>query len=216
VSPTTRLLLAEADTPTRMGIRLVLTRCGFEIAAEARDADGAVEAACRERPDMALVAADIPGDGISAARTIAARIPGIRIVVLTSRQDGEELVAAVLAGASGYLGKDMSPSRLPLVLKSILGGEAALPRRFTVDVLEALRRRDARRARVVGQTRRSVTDRQWDILNLLADGRSTAEMARRLGISEITARRHISSALAKLGLTDRAAAIALLRERSPE
>jgi DNA-binding NarL/FixJ family response regulator len=211
-----RVLLAEPDTPTRIGIRLALARCGFEIAAEARDADGAVEAARREQPDMALVAADIPGDGITAARTIAARMPGIRIVVLTQRQDGEELVAAVLAGASGYLGKDMSPSRLPLALQGILEGEAALPRRFTEDVLEALRGRDVRRGRVLARTRRSVTDRQWDVLNLLADGRSTAEIARGLRISQITARRHISTALAKLGVSDRAAAVELLRERSPE
>ena len=211
-----RVLLAEPDTPTRTGIRLALTRCGFEIAAEARDADGAIEAARRERPDIALVAADIPGDGISAARTIAAGDPGIRILVLTPRQDGDELVAAVLAGASGYLGKDVDPQRLPLVLEGVLGGEAALPRRFTEDVLEAFRGRDARRTRVLGRTRRSVTDRQWDILNLLAEGRSTAEMARRLGISEVTARRHVSSAVARLGVADRAAAVEVLRGRSPE
>ena len=211
-----RVLLAEPDSPTRMGLRLALTRCGFEIAAEARDAGAAVEAACRERPDLALLAADLPGGGIDATRAIAARLPATVTVVLTARQEGEELVAAVLAGARGYLGKDMSRSRLPHALKGVLAGEVALPRRYTSHLLEALRGRDARRARVLGRTRHFVTDRQWEVLDLLAEGRSTAEMARRLGISEVTARRHISAVLPKLGLADRASAVELLRERSPE
>jgi DNA-binding NarL/FixJ family response regulator len=135
---------------------------------------------------------------------------------MTPRQDADELVAAVLAGASGYLGKDMSPSRLPQTLRGILAGEGAVPRRLTRPLLEALRGRDARRARIAGRTRGAVTDRQWEILNLLAEGRSTAEMARRLGISEVTARRHISLLLPRLGLSDRAGVAELMRERSQE
>jgi DNA-binding NarL/FixJ family response regulator len=136
--------------------------------------------------------------------------------VLTPRQDGEELVAAVLAGASGYLGKDMSQSRLPQVLEGVLAGEAALPRRHTEDVLEALRGRDGRRTRILAHARSFVTERQWEVLHLLAEGRSTAEMARRLGISEITARRHISAVLPKLGLKDRESAVALMQGHSAE
>jgi DNA-binding NarL/FixJ family response regulator len=205
------VLLAEADRPTRMGLRLALARGGFEVTAEARDTAAAVDAADRERPELALIAADLPGDGIAAARTIAARLPATRIVVLTPEEDGDELVAAVLAGAIGYLGKDVSPERLPHALRGVLAGEAALPRRHTAHVLESLRGRDARRARVLGRTRTFVTDRQWEILQMLAEGRSTAEMARRLGISEVTARRHISSVLPKLGLKDRESAVELMR-----
>jgi DNA-binding NarL/FixJ family response regulator len=216
MSALARVLLAEPDMPTRMGIRLALTGSGFEIAAEAGDARAAVESACSERPDLAVLAADLPGDGIDAVRRITSHVPGTKTVVLTARQGGEELVAAVLAGASGYLGKDISPSRLPRALRGVLAGEVALPRLYTAYVLEALRGRDARRAHVLGRTRHFVTDRQWEILNMLADGRSTAQMAGRLGISEITARRHISAVLGKLGLADRASAIKLMQERSPE
>jgi DNA-binding NarL/FixJ family response regulator len=216
VSPAARVLLAEPDAPTRMGIRLLLTRSGFEITAEARDGRSAVQAAWRERPELALLATDLPGNGIDAARRIAARLPGTRIVVLTARQSGEELVDAVLAGASGYIGKDASQSRLARALQAVLAGEAAIPRRYTEHVLEALRWRDARRARVLRSARTFVTDRQWEVLNLLAEGRSTAEMANRLGISEVTARRHISALLPKLGLTDREGAVELMRDRSPE
>jgi len=211
-----RVVLAEADTPTRTGMRLVLRRSGFEIVGEARDVPGAVEVVCSERPHAALLATDLPGDGLRAARVIAGRLAGTRLVMLTPRQDGEELVAAVLAGASGYLAKDMSPGRLPSVLEGVLAGEVALPRRYTGHVLEALRGRESRRATILGRARHLVTDRQWEILQLLGDGRSTAEMAQRLGISEITARRHISSVLPKLGLKDRQGAVELMRDRSSE
>jgi len=216
MSPVARVLLAEADPPTHMGLRLALTRCDFEIAAEERDAGGAVESVHRERPDLALLAADLPGDGIGAVRRIAAHCPGTKIVVLTRRQDADELVAAVLAGASGYLGKDMSQSRLPVALRGILAGEMAIPRRYTRELLEAMRGRDARRARILARAREFVTDREWEILNLLGERRSTAEIAGRLRISEVTVRRHISSVLPKLGLRDRAGAAELMRERSPE
>jgi DNA-binding NarL/FixJ family response regulator len=216
VTAAARVLLAEADRPTRMGLRLALQDCGLDIAAEVGDSAAAVEAAHRERPDLALVASDLPGGGIDAARAIAAEVPATRIVVLTARQSGDELVAAVLAGASGYLGKDTGRSRLPKALAGVLAGEAAVPRRYTQHILEALRRRDARRALLPGRARDRLTDRQWEVLNLLADGRSTAEIAHRLGISQVTARRHISSVLPKLGMRDRAGAVELMRGRSLE
>jgi DNA-binding NarL/FixJ family response regulator len=216
MSARSRVLLADADTPTRMGVRMALIRHGLEIAAEAADADAAIRAAVAERPDVVLIAADLPGDGIDAARRITARAPGTKIVVLTGRPNGDELVAAVLAGAYGYLGKDMSQSRLPVAVDAVLAGETALPRPFMGHVLEALRGRDARRVKLSGRAGRFVSDRQWEVLNMLAEGRSTAEMAHRLGISEVTARRHISAVLSRLGLRDRASAAELLRDRSPD
>jgi DNA-binding NarL/FixJ family response regulator len=131
-------------------------------------------------------------------------------------ENGDELLAAVLAGASGYVGKDISQARLPRVVDAVIAGESALPRRHTSDLLEALRGRDVRRARLLGRVGRDVTERQWEILQLLAEGRSTAEIAGRLGISEVTARRHISSVLPKLGLKHRKDAVALMLGRSRE
>ena len=216
MSPAPCVLIAEADAPTRVGVRLALARAGFEIAAEARDAQAAVEAARREQPDLALIAADLPGEGVGAARTIAERLPATQILIMTPRQHCDEQVAAVLAGAAGYHGKDVSPARLPQTLRGILDGEVAIPRRLTRHVLETLRGREARRAQVAARARRAITDRQWEILNLLAEDLSTAEIARRLGISEVTARRHISLLLPRLGLTDRASAVELMRQRSAE
>ena len=209
-----RVLLAEPDAPTRMGLRVALGSSGFDIAAEAHDAAAAVEAARREEPDVALVAADLPGGGIDAVRAIASRAPRTRLVVLTPREHGAELVAAVLAGASGYLSKDVSQERLPRAIRGVLAGEAAVPRGCTEQLLEEFRGRQARRARIRSELRGFVTERQWEILDLLAEGVSTAEMARRLGIAEVTARRHISSVLPKLGQSNREGAVALMRERS--
>jgi DNA-binding NarL/FixJ family response regulator len=100
------------------------------------------------------------------------------------------------------------------VLRGVLAGEVAVPRRQPEHLLEALRGRDARRAAVAARAKAALTEREWDVLYLLADGGTTAEMARRLRISQVTVRRHLSSVLAKLDLPDRASAAALVDRRS--
>jgi DNA-binding NarL/FixJ family response regulator len=211
-----RVLVADADAPTRAGLRLALAEAGFDVGAEATTADEAVEAALAGAFDVGLLDVELPGDGIEAAHRIAARVPAMRLVLLTRRPTGEELLAAVLAGASGYLGKDISSTRLPQALRGVLAGEVALPRRYTHHVLEALRGRDVRRALVAARTNAALTEREWEVLQMLAGDASTAEMARGLGISEVTVRRHVSSLLAKLGVSDRASAAMLLRPASPD
>jgi DNA-binding NarL/FixJ family response regulator len=209
-----RVLVAERDQPTRAGLRLVLAREGFEIAGEAIDAREAVDMALAERPDVVLLAAELPGGGIDAARRIAAEVARARLVVLTSRPSGEELVEAVMAGAVGYLGRDVRVERLPAILRGVLAGEVALPRRHSRHLVEALRRQDARRSQLAVQTDAVLSDREWEVLQLVAEGLPTGEMSRRLGITEVTTRRHISSVMAKLGVSDRAGAAELLRRSS--
>jgi DNA-binding NarL/FixJ family response regulator len=206
-----RVVLADADAPTRVGIRVALGSAGFDVVAEAADAASAVSAAFDLAPDAAMLAASLPGGGIDAARQIAAQRPGVCLVIVSDLPSGEELVEAVLAGASGYLGRDVSEQRLPTVLRAVLAGEVALPRRHSHHLVEALRGRDASRAIVRSRAGSAVSDREWEVLELLADGASTDEIAHRLRISAVTVRRHISSILAKLGLPDRASAVALLK-----
>jgi DNA-binding NarL/FixJ family response regulator len=205
------VLLAERDGPTRAGIRLVLGDAGFEVVAEARDRDAAIEAALEHQPDAALVSADLAGGGIAVAQAITELVPGTKVIVLSSRPDGRELLAAVLAGAAGYLSKEISSERLPHALEGVLRGEVALPRRHTQHLLDALRGRENERTLVTAQASAALTDREWEVLRLLGENASTAQMAQHLGISQVTVRRHVSSLLRKLGVPDRAGAAMVLR-----
>jgi DNA-binding NarL/FixJ family response regulator len=205
------VLLAEPDRPTRAGLRMVLEGGGLDVIGEATDAGAAVAAAVAERPDVVLVAAELPGGGLDAAREITAAVPRVRVVVLTGRPSGEQLVEAVLAGAVGYLGRDLDAERLPEIVRAVAAGEVALPRRHSQHLIDALRRRDPRRAQLAARTDKRLTEREWEVLEMLADDLSTAEIGLRLGISAVTARRHISSLMTKLGVRDRAGAAALIR-----
>jgi DNA-binding NarL/FixJ family response regulator len=211
-----RVLLAAPDQPTRAGLRVVLQAGGFDVVGEAADAAAAVALAVDERPELGLVAAELPGGCLDAVRRIAAETPRTRLVVLTGRANGEELVQMILAGAIGYLGRETRSERLPEILRAVLAGEVALPRRHSQHLVEALRGRDARRSQLAAHTDASLTDREWEVLELLADDLSTAQISQRLRISVVTTRRHISSLVAKLGVRDRASAADLVRRRSTD
>jgi DNA-binding NarL/FixJ family response regulator len=209
-----RILLAESDRPTRAGLRVAVQRAGFELIDQAGSLAEAVAAAREHSPDVALIAADLAGGGMEATRRLTL-YPRVRVIVLTPELGGDELLDAVLAGATGYLAKDMSLDRLPHAIHGVLAGEVALPRLHADTLLAELRRRDATRERIAARTGASLTDREWDVLQLLGEGASTAEIAERLRISQVTARRHISTLLAKLGVHDRASAARLV-SRSPD
>jgi DNA-binding NarL/FixJ family response regulator len=212
--PTTgsrRVLVADDHAAARAGVRMALEGTGFEICAEAADGRSAVEAAIRERPDVCLLDVHMPGgDGIEAAAEIAARLPGTAIVMLTVSADEDDLFAAIKAGAAGYLLKDVDPARLSAALEGVLAGEAAIPRRLVSRIVEELSERRRRRVPLLTSGGAELTDREWEILELLREGASTAEVAERLGISQVTVRRHVSSVLHKLRVPDRGTAFALL------
>ena len=213
--PGPRILLAEGDRPTRTGLRVAVLRAGFELVDEAGSLAEALAAASGQIPDVAMIAADLPGGGMEVTRRLVSLYPRVRVIVLTSELDGDELLEAVLAGAAGYLAKDMTLARLPHAIQGVLAGEVALPRLHADKLLAELRRRDAARERIAARTGASLTDREWEVLQLLGEGASTAAIAERLRISQVTARRHISTLLAKLGVTDRATAARLVA-RSPD
>ena len=210
------VLIADGNAATLAGLRLALSSSGFDVVGEARERGAAVDAARAVRPDLALVSVDLPGGGLEAVRTISGDVPAARVVVLSSRPDGEELVASVLAGASGYLAASMSLARLPDALRGVLAGEVALPRAHTAHLLEELRSRNAGRALIAAHTSAQLSEREWQVLQFLAADASTATMAQRLGISQVTVRRHVSSLLSKLDVPDRASAGALLHRRSTD
>jgi DNA-binding NarL/FixJ family response regulator len=182
------------------------------VCAETADAASAVAAALREKPDICLLDIHMPGGGIAAAREITNALPDTRVVMLTVSRDDEDLFDALRAGAAGYLLKDMDPDRVPMALEGVLAGEAALPRTLLSRVMEEFRDRGKRRLRLPGHRGAELTEREWEVLQLLRDGMSTAEIAERLYVSAATVRSHAASVLKKLRVPDREAAIKLLEE----
>lgn len=208
-----RVLLAEPDAPTRTGIRLVLEAAGFAICAEPADSAAAIEAALECDPAICLVAERLPGGVVSALDGISRRLRDARLVLLTESDDPAALFAAVRAGACGYVRTDHDPTRLPDTLRGVLAGEAALSRVMTHVLLERWRTRDRGRTLVTVPGASAVTDRELEVLEALAEGLHTSEIAARLSISDVTVRRHVGSVVAKLGAGDRAGAIRALKER---
>jgi DNA-binding NarL/FixJ family response regulator len=211
-----RVLIADDHAPTRDDIRRALDGDGrFEVTAEAADAAAAVHSALREKPDVCLLDLRMPGGGLAAIWEIAARLPEARVVVLTVSDDDADLFGALRAGVDGYLLKTMNLNRLPDALNGVCSGEAAMERALVARVLERFRRQEPRWRRTAGgmPTRRRLTSREWEVLELLAQGRSTAQIAEQLVLSPSAVRVHIASIVHKLGVPDRAAAAALFRRR---
>ena len=205
----THVLIAAERLPTRVGLRLALepeARC-----TEAADAQSAVDAAVRERPDVCLLGLDASGQRLRVANEIVARVPSAAVILLTSRLDEEEFMAAVRAGASGYLTHSLDPARLPHVVRGALRGEPAVPRRFVSRLLDELRTRERRRSVVLaGKGRVALTTREWEVVELLLRAASTAEIAEELGVAPVTVRRHLGSVERKLGVATRAEVVELL------
>ncbi|HKA25993.1 MAG TPA: response regulator transcription factor [Gaiellaceae bacterium] len=209
----TRVVVAGAHLPTRTGIRLVLERNGFEICAEATDAKGAVAAVLREKPELCLVDADLPGGAMLATARITTRAPATDTIVLAAQADEQGVVDALNAGASGYLPLDGDPDGLIRALRAVRRGEPAVPRSLLGPVVDQFRVRERRRrVSVRGGIEVELTRRQSEVLELFRDGLGTTEIAGRLGLSPVTVRRHLSLVLEKLGVSDRAAARHLLEE----
>jgi DNA-binding NarL/FixJ family response regulator len=204
------VLIADDHAATRAGVRTALEAGGFVVCADVADGPTAVAATLRERPDVCLLDVQMPGGGgIPAAAEIAAALPGTAIVMLTVSADEEDLFAAITAGAVGYLLKDVDPARLPFALEGVLAGEAAIPRRLVGRIVAELGERRRRRV-PLARGGAELTPREWEIVELLHAGTSTAVVAERLGLSQVTVRRHVSAVLRKLQVPDRAAAFALL------
>lgn len=210
-APTRRahVLIAAERLPTRVGLRLALepeARC-----TEAANAEAAVDAAVRYRPDVCLLGLDAKGQGLRVTNEIVSRVPSAVVILLTNRLDEEEFMAAVRAGASGYLTNSLDPTRLPHVVRGAVRGEPVVPRKFVSRLLDELRSRERRRSVVVpGKGRIALTAREWEVVELLLRSATTAEIAEELGVAAVTVRRHLGSVERKFGVTTRAEVVELL------
>jgi DNA-binding NarL/FixJ family response regulator len=208
------VLLADDHVATRTGVRGILEAAGMEVVADVGNGPAAVTLAVQHRPDVCLLDVQMPGGGIQAAIEIADQVPETAIVMLAADVTDEDLLQALRAGARGYLLKDADPDRLPETLRGLLDGEAALPRRLVMRVVEELHARERRRripSLKAGAER--LTEREWQVLELLGKDLTTKEVARRMEISEVTVRRHLSAVMSKLGVDSRGAALELLNQR---
>jgi len=209
-----RVLIADDHAPTRYDVcRVLESEQRFEVCASAANAAEAVQGAVRERPDICLLDIRMPGSGLAAAWEIAARLPRAKIVMLTVSDEDDDLFAALRAGADGYLLKTMNLRGLPNALAGVCFGEAAMPPALVARVLECFHGREPRWRHPVSSdsTGRRLTSREWEVVELLAHGRSTAEIAQRLVLSSSAVRVHIASIVRKLQVADRAAATELFR-----
>ncbi len=210
-----RVVIADDHAPTRAGVKQALELDGCVVVAAVADAPKAVAAALEHKPDMCVLDIHMPGGGIRAASEISRALPETAIVMLTASRDDEDLFEALRSGASGYLLKDMNPDRLAAALRGVLAGEAALPRSLALKVIQQLQapsRRVFRPSKASAAAR--LTSRETEVLELMAEGLSTEQIAERLFVGKVTVRTHVSNVLKKLRVPDRESAVRLVRSQS--
>ena len=204
------VLIADDDIPQRRSVREGLDADGFVVVGEASDAAAAIGMATRLRPDICLIEIELPVEGLNAIGRIAKASPETLIVVLSRSAEPEDVVTAFTRGASGYLLKGISGERLASTLRGAYQGEPPLSRSLVPYLVDEIRRGSVRRLTLpAGPV--TLTPREWEVGEMLREGRSTTEIAETLGVSPITVRRHVGLLLNKLGAQNREAAVELLR-----
>lgn len=211
--PLLRVLLVDDEALVRDGLQLILERVGgFTVVGHATDGVEAVQVAAAARPDVALVDVRMPRvDGIAATRELLALDPAPQVVVLTTFGLDEYVFAALEAGAVGFLLKDTPPFDLAAAIRTVADGGSVLSPSVTRAVVERFATRlppvagrDDGRARLD-----RLTEREREVLVLVAEGSANVEIAKRLYLSEATVKTHVSRLLVKLGLANRVQAAVL-------
>ncbi len=195
-----RLVIADDHVLVRQGIRAFLETCeDLAIVGEAEDAASAL-AVCRQHsPDVALIDLVMPGGGITATREIRTACPATQVILLTSFEDAQQILAAVQAGALSCLLKDIDADALADTIRRTAAGEAVLHPRVAARLVEALGRGGSNETRAL----ESLSQREREVLTLIAEGLSNQRIADRLGIGEKTVKTHVSNVLGKLDVSDR-------------
>ncbi|HEX7769802.1 MAG TPA: response regulator transcription factor [Dokdonella sp.] len=199
-SPMIRVVIADDHVLVRQGIRGFLeTHADLAIVGEAEDAAGVERLCAAEHPDVALIDLVMPGGGIEATRAARAASPNTQVVLLTSFEDTRQIVAAIQAGALSCLLKDVDADALADALRKAARGEAVLHQRVAARLMDSLRRGGDPEAAAL----ESLSQREREVLTLMAEGFSNQQIADRLGIGEKTVKTHVSNVLGKLDVADR-------------
>jgi DNA-binding NarL/FixJ family response regulator len=207
-----RVLVADADAVARSALRAALLDAGLSVVGQAADASQALYLARRCRPDVVVFDATIaPGGGVEALRALTAAAPDTRVVLLARAVDNEHALAALSSGAAGYLSRGIKPASLARAVGRVAAGEAAISRALALCVVERLREL-TRGCMAMRPVRSQLTTREWEILDLLIAGASTAAIARELFITPDTVRSHVSHKLRKLDVASRQEAVEVARQ----
>jgi DNA-binding NarL/FixJ family response regulator len=208
-----RVLVADDQSMVRTGFRMILEAQGdVEVVGEAANGEQAVASARRLRPDVVLMDIQMPGsDGLDATRQITASADlDCRVVILTTFERDDYVFEALHAGASGFLLKNAPPEQLVDAVRVVAAGDALLAPSVTRKIIEQFARRPVEPE--VRERVESLTQREREVLVMLARGKSNSELAAELFVSEGTVKTHVSSLLSKLGLRDRVQAVVLAYE----
>lgn len=204
VSPL-RLLLVDDHALFREGLVALLSyETDFSVVGQAEDAEEALTKARALKPDIVLMDIELPGeDGVSATQSLTEEMPAVTVVMLTAHDDSQALFDAIKAGAQGYLVKNMRGQELVDQLRALARGEAAISRRIAARILA-----EAGSGEESSAPEEVLTPRETEVLQLLTERLSNAEIAARLVVSEHTVKNHMKSILAKLHLRNRRQAAA--------
>jgi NarL family two-component system response regulator LiaR len=200
MNPPIRIVIADDHVLVRQGIRAFMeTHEDLSIVGEAEDAAGAIALCAEHRPQVALVDMVMPGGGVEATRAIRAASSQTQVVLLTSFEDTQQIVAAVQAGALSCLLKDIDADALADTLRKAARGEAVLHPRVAAKLMDTLRRG----GEPGGEALQSLSQREREVLTLMAEGFSNLQIAERLGIGEKTVKTLVCNVLSKLNVNDR-------------
>ncbi|MET8136948.1 response regulator transcription factor [Streptomyces sp. NPDC005251] len=215
--PALRAVIADDQALVRTGFGMILAADGIEVTAEAADGAEAVDAVRRTRPDVVLMDIRMPRmDGIEATRRILGGGPdgsdGTQVIILTTYDLDHYVYAALTAGASGFLLKDVTPEHLVAAVRLVRSGDALLAPTITRRLIERFAHRQESPRTGLHRDLSGLTPRELEVLRLLATGLSNAELADRLFLSPTTVKTHVGRILSKLDLRDRVQAVVLAYE----
>lgn len=211
VPASARILVVDDHPLSRRGIVSIITGAeGFEVVGEASDGDEALIAAQALRPDLVLMDIAMPVlDGFAATRELKARLPRVKVVILSVSDDVRDLFEAIKAGAQGYLLKNMEPEMWVEYLRNVIRGDVPVSRALAATIL----REFTGGAAEVDQEVAGLTPREREVLELVAQGQSNRDVAARLFIAEATVKNHLGSIMEKLHLRNRTELAAYAHQR---